>query len=130
MEKNAEPQIWWRIIKENKYIEETLQQICHILPKAWQYPEYTVARINYDSENFLTSDFKVTEWSQIQEFETIDNKKGIIEIHYTNLVDLIDCNLKTEVKSPMSIRRYNEKCKLNLPIEYKYILKYINAKKL
>ena len=71
------------IIKENKYIEETLQQICHILPKAWQYPEYTVARINYDSENFLTSDFKVTEWSQIQEFETIDNKKGIIEIHYT-----------------------------------------------
>ena len=34
-----------QIIKENRSIEETLTQIVQILPKAWQYPEMTVARM-------------------------------------------------------------------------------------
>ena len=33
------------ILKEGKPIEESLQQIVLLLPAAWQYPEYTVARI-------------------------------------------------------------------------------------
>ena len=34
-----------QIIKEGRSVEETLDQISMILPKAWQYPEMTVARI-------------------------------------------------------------------------------------
>ncbi len=71
-----------KILKEGKPIEETLQQICMLLPKAWQYPEYTVARIIFDKKEFKTPDFVETPWLQKQNFETIDNLKGSIEVYY------------------------------------------------
>ena len=71
------------ILKEGKPIEESLQQIVLLLPAAWQYPEYTVARIRFMGKVFETVDFKLTNWRMIQEFSTIDNEKGSIEIYYT-----------------------------------------------
>lgn len=71
------------IIHEGKSIEETLQKIVLILPKAWQYPEDTVARIIYDEQEFRSPRFQETEWIQEQNFETIDNKNGAIQIYYT-----------------------------------------------
>lgn len=71
------------ILKEFKPIEESLQQIVLLLPAAWQYPEYTVARIRFMGKNFETVDFRETKWRMIQEFTTIDNQKGSIEIYYT-----------------------------------------------
>ncbi|MGM0497492.1 MAG: PEP/pyruvate-binding domain-containing protein [Bacteroidota bacterium] len=72
-----------KIIKENKSIEETLQKIALNLPKGWQYPEYTAARIKYDGKEYRSAGFEETEWVQRQEFNTIENKQGIIEIYYT-----------------------------------------------
>ena len=71
------------ILKEGKPVEESLQQIVLLLPAAWQYPEYTVARIRYMGNDFETVDFRVTRWRMVQEFSTIDNEKGSIEIYYT-----------------------------------------------
>lgn len=71
------------IIKEGKSIDETLRQIIPILPEAWQYPAYTVARIRYGNKEYTSPDFVQTEWVQKEEFETIDRKKGSIEIFYT-----------------------------------------------
>jgi CheY-like chemotaxis protein len=71
------------ILKEGKPIEETLQQIVLLLPAAWQYPEYTSARIRFLGKTFETPDFQETTWKMIQEFNTIDDEKGIIEIYYT-----------------------------------------------
>lgn len=71
------------ILKEGKPIEETLQQIVLLLPDAWQYPEYTQARIRYMDKSFETPDLKETSWKMFQEFDTIDNEKGSIEIYYT-----------------------------------------------
>jgi CheY-like chemotaxis protein len=71
------------ILKEGKPQNETLQQIAYILPDGWQYPEFTTARIIYGDQEFRSSEFKKTEWSQVQEFETIDNKNGSIEIFYS-----------------------------------------------
>lgn len=51
-----------------------------------------------------------------------------MEVHYTNLYDLRECELFSEIKSPRVIRKYNEKCKVNLPIEYMYLVKYTKAK--
>ena len=51
-----------RIIKENKSIEETLQKIALKLPKGWQYPEYTVARIKYAGKEYTSGKFKETPW--------------------------------------------------------------------
>jgi len=71
------------IIKEGKPIEETLQQIVLLLPAAWQYPEYTQARIRFLDKSFETPGFQETTWKMTQEFYTIDNENGTIEIYYT-----------------------------------------------
>lgn len=71
------------ILKENKPVEETLQQIVLLLPAAWQYPEYTTARITFMGKNFESIDFYESNWKMVQQFTTIDNETGTIEIFYT-----------------------------------------------
>jgi hypothetical protein len=71
-----------QIIKENRSVEETLTQIVRILPKAWQYPEMTVARVWFEGKNYVSPGFREGDWRQSQKFETIDNRKGEIEIFY------------------------------------------------
>jgi len=78
------------ILKGGKSVQETLQQIVLILPEAWQYPESTVACIEYDGQNYITPGFFQSKWSQKQEFETFDNKKGYIRICYTREYPAID----------------------------------------
>jgi CheY-like chemotaxis protein len=72
------------ILKESKPVEESLQQIVLLLPPAWQYPEYTVARIIYRGKRFETVDFHETIWCMTQEFETIDGDIVSIEVFYTS----------------------------------------------
>ncbi len=72
-----------RILKQNKDVEVMLQQICEILPNAWQYPEDTVARITYGDRFFVSSEkFNESAWYQKKTFETIDAKEGLIEVFY------------------------------------------------
>ncbi len=71
------------IIKEGRTIEGTLRQICLILPDAWQFPQFTVARLKFGKIEFTSPNFEETPWLQRQEFETIDKEKGTIEIFYT-----------------------------------------------
>ena len=47
-----------------------------------------------------------------------------IEIHYTDLYGVNDCELLTHIEGAKTIRKYNEKCKINLPVEYSYIVRY------
>ncbi|HET6557522.1 MAG TPA: PEP/pyruvate-binding domain-containing protein [Prolixibacteraceae bacterium] len=71
-----------QIIDEAQSVEETLQQICELLPKSWQYPRYTVARIRFEGKAYVSENFAETDWVQRESFVTIDNKKGVIEIFY------------------------------------------------
>ncbi len=71
------------ILKEGKPIEESLQHIVLLLPAAWQYPEYTVARICFAGKEFESAGFHETRWRMMQDFITIDDEKGTIEIFYT-----------------------------------------------
>ena len=71
------------ILKEGKPIEESLQQIVLLLPAAWQYPEYTLARIRFDGKEFESVGFHETYWKMFQDFVTIDEERGSIEIFYT-----------------------------------------------
>ncbi len=70
------------IISAGKPVEETLQEICNILPDSWQYPEYTAARITFEGFTVVSRPFQETIWRQMESFITIDNKKGWIEIFY------------------------------------------------
>jgi hypothetical protein len=78
------------IIKKDKPVSETLHEICQLLPKAWQYPDSTVARIRFDEMEFISRNFAETEWKLEQEFETIDNLQGTIEIFYLKEFPVID----------------------------------------
>ncbi len=71
-----------KIVKYGKPINETLQQICDYIPDAWQYPQYTIARIIFDGKQYKTKNFKATQWILSQEFTSIDNKKGRIDVFY------------------------------------------------
>ena len=70
------------ILREGKPIEETLQQIALILPRAWQYPEFTASRVTLGDKVFMSPDFKEMQWSLKQAFDTIDGKNGFVEIVY------------------------------------------------
>jgi hypothetical protein len=72
-----------KIIKEGKSVEETLQKIVLRLSNAWQYPEFTVARILFGGHEFRSPRFEETVWTQKQTFQTIDGEEGTIEIYYT-----------------------------------------------
>jgi hypothetical protein len=46
------------------------------------------------------------------------------ELHYENLYNLSECELYSEIKGASTIRLYSDKCKVNLPNEYPYIVRY------
>ncbi|NQV01127.1 MAG: hypothetical protein HQ542_00645, partial [Bacteroidia bacterium] len=71
-----------RILRARTPPDEALHQICMFLPRAWQYPEFTVCRIKYGDIEVQSSNFKETKWKQEQVFETIDNQSGSIEVFY------------------------------------------------
>jgi hypothetical protein len=72
------------ILKEHSTIEDALKAICSVLPSAWQYSEHTAARITYGKQVYMTANLTETRWVQKQEFETPDNRNGLIEIFYLN----------------------------------------------
>ena len=47
-----------------------------------------------------------------------------MEIHYSDLYGLNDCELLTHIKGALTIRKYDNKCKVNLAVEYSYIVRY------
>ncbi len=71
-----------RIISMSKPIDETLEKITAIIPKSWQYPRYTTARICYEGKIYVSRNFSETMWVQKENFITVDNKKGSIEVFY------------------------------------------------
>ena len=46
------------------------------------------------------------------------------EIHYSDLYGLEACELLTHIKGAATIRKYNEKCRVDLAVEYSYIVRY------
>ena len=46
------------------------------------------------------------------------------ELHYDNLYDVTKLELYTNIKGAVCIRKYNEKCEVDLPNEYPLIVKY------
>jgi hypothetical protein len=50
--------------------------------------------------------------------------KSDIEVHYSDLYGLEACDLLTHIKGAASIRKYDAKCRVNLAVEYSYIVRY------
>ena len=54
----------------------------------------------------------------------IDWMTSNVEVHYTDLYGLNDCELLKQIRCPTTIRKYDEKCRINLAVEYSYIVRY------
>jgi len=55
---------------------------------------------------------------------TRESEPSDMEIKYVDLYNVSMCGLHSEILSPLTIRRYSEKCKVNLPLEYANIVRY------
>lgn len=72
------------IIMQGKPKDDTLQNICNILPQSWQFPEYAAAKITFEDKVYVSREFVETPSVQREQFITIDNQIGTVEIYYIN----------------------------------------------
>ncbi len=79
-----------QILKENRPVEETLNQLVRILPPAWQYPEMTVARLRLEDKLYLSPGFRESKWRISSSFKTISGQSGEIEVFYLKDFPVID----------------------------------------
>jgi DNA-binding NarL/FixJ family response regulator len=63
-------------------LEEFLRRVCRLLPPAWQYPEVTCARINFQGRTYKTGPFKVAKWRQAAQIVTFGEPAGDVEVFY------------------------------------------------
>jgi signal transduction histidine kinase/CheY-like chemotaxis protein len=63
-------------------LEEILQGTTNLLPAAWQYPEITGARILLHSREFLTENFRHTDWMQACDILVHGQQAGSVEVCY------------------------------------------------
>jgi hypothetical protein len=55
---------------------------------------------------------------------TRESEPSDMEIKYIDMFNISMCGLHSEILSPLTIRKYSEKCKVNLPLEYANIVRY------
>ncbi len=70
------------IVQQPKPVHELLQEVVSLLPRAWQYPEITAARLSFDGQEYRTPGYAGSEWAQSARFSTRDAKDGSIEVVY------------------------------------------------
>jgi len=63
-------------------LDEILRRGVKLIPPAWQYPEITAARIEFDGEVFSTSAFRVTPWRQSADIIVAGRRRGRIDVSY------------------------------------------------
>lgn len=62
--------------------EELLLGIGELLPRAWQYPEITCARIILEGREFRTANFQERPWKQAREITVGGIRRGSVEVVY------------------------------------------------
>lgn len=67
---------------ENMSVESALKEVVTVLPKAWQYPDITAARIILGDEEYKTTKFAESVYKQKRDFRVSGDKQGSIEIVY------------------------------------------------
>ena len=61
--------------------EAILRGALNLIPPAWQFPEITCAKINFNNKEFKTSNFKETEWKLSTKINVLEEEM-IIEVYY------------------------------------------------
>ncbi|MDE3218908.1 MAG: sensor histidine kinase [Nitrospirota bacterium] len=72
-----------RVLQDStKTLEEVFGEIVALIPPAWQYPEVTAARIQFEGLTLMTPYFHETVWIQRAPFVTAMGTSGSIDVVY------------------------------------------------
>ncbi len=63
-------------------IDEMCQEVVKILPRSWQYPEITCAKITIDSKEFKTKNYEDSKWMQSSDIKIYRAKAGEVTVIY------------------------------------------------
>jgi signal transduction histidine kinase len=74
----------------NLSIDEFLQYVTDVVPRAWQYPEITCSRIKLSNRSFTSPKFKKTRFRQAQDIIVDGQKFGNIEVYYLKETPIFD----------------------------------------
>lgn len=69
-------------LKQSNSLHEIFNDILNVLPKGWQYPEITCARIVLDGKSYITSNYKSSSCFQSSNISVNKKNRGFIEISY------------------------------------------------
>jgi PAS domain S-box-containing protein len=70
------------ISEHNNNIEESLAAFLVEIPKAWQYPSSTYAKIVFREQSYTTPNYQSTPWMQKEDIIIYGKKLGQIEVGY------------------------------------------------
>ncbi len=63
-------------------LDEVFQGVVNLIPRSWQYPDITCARITIDGKEFRTNNYRDTQWKLSSEIKVSGAKAGVVEIRY------------------------------------------------
>jgi hypothetical protein len=63
-------------------VPSLMEEIVSALPPAWQYPEITTARIQFDGFDYTSEGFASSSWKQTCEVTLADGRPLIMEVFY------------------------------------------------
>ena len=63
-------------------LDELCQGVVNLLPVSWQYLEIACARVTLGHKEFMSDNFKTTEWKQLANINVKGQKEGTVEVYY------------------------------------------------
>jgi two-component sensor histidine kinase len=84
---------------DGRSASEILQEIVTFLPSAWQYPESTAARIQFDGMEYTTPNFLLSPWNQEADFTTSGGKQGMVVVYLEDKPNAVEGPFLAEERS-------------------------------
>ena len=63
-------------------LKKVIGGVVNLIPPSWQFPEITCARIVFQDEEYRTSNFRETVWTQTSPFFADGEQVGLLEVFY------------------------------------------------
>jgi signal transduction histidine kinase len=71
-----------KLVESASSVDEILSGAVELIPKAWQYPEITCARIHLEDRQFVSIGFAESRWRQTERIVVDGQARGSIEVFY------------------------------------------------
>ena len=69
-------------IHKRETLGKVFGDVVTLIPSAWQYPEYTCARLRFDKAEYVSEPFKETEWKLSSDIIVGGEPRGSVEVYY------------------------------------------------